>query len=66
VKRKARKGKRPRLGDRVPHYGRIDAMLWISGERYFMLTDGNCVSLMPAEVIERLRPAKRKGRERGK
>ena len=41
------------IGDNVAHYGKVAAILWIGGERYYMLTSRKgVVSLMPASAVE--------------
>ena len=49
------------LGLTVPPWGRIAAVLWTGGERYYHLLDKQgTVSMMPADVIEAAADAKAK------
>jgi hypothetical protein len=40
------------IGTKVKPYGRIDAVGFIRGERYYWLSEGNSIAMMPAELIE--------------
>lgn len=41
------------LGKVVKPYGKIGAILWTGGERYYLLHKGRSVAMIPATVIER-------------
>ena len=41
-----------RIGTKVAPYGVVSAVGWIDGERYYWLTDGQRVAMMPAMVVE--------------
>lgn len=47
-----------RIGTVVEPYGKIGAILFLSGERYYhLIDDDGCVSMMPAEMIEAMHDA---------
>ena len=42
-----------RIGDSIPHYGRLDAIVITGGERYYLFTARTgAVSHMPASMFE--------------
>ena len=49
-----------RLGT-MTRWGKIGAIMWLSGERYYMMSNGECVSLMPETVVVASLETKAKG-----
>lgn len=42
-----------RLGTLTP-WGKIQAVMWLDGETYYLMSTGECVSLLPETTVERM------------
>jgi hypothetical protein len=42
------------LGTVVKPYGKVIAIAFIGGERYYFMRDGSSIAMMPADFIEAL------------